>query len=72
MTDLTVLGVDIGGTKIRVTLQDAVGRVVKAAQVQTPTEGGAAVVDAVVVAIEGMDGPTAGMCGVGTPGSVDH
>lgn len=65
------LGIDIGGSKIRVTVQDDHARVTRATQVATPSNGGDSVIDAIAAAVERLDGRTAAVCGVGTAGDID-
>ncbi len=71
MTAGPALGVDIGGTKIRVTLQDEPGCVTRSVQVPTPGEGGDAIVDAIVRGAALVDAREVSVCGVGTAGDID-
>lgn len=68
--DAPVLGVDVGGSKIRVTVQQPPGVIVATVQVATPAEGGGHVVDAIGEAVDAL-AVTAAACGVGTAGDIE-
>ena len=64
-----VAGVDIGGTNITVGLVDEKHQVVDEAEVDTPTDGPSAVVDAICGAVDDLD-ETPVAIGLGAPGPV--
>ena len=64
-----VAGVDVGGTNIRVALIDDQYKVVDDEEVDTPTKGPEAVVDAIADLVSSFDDVTA--VGVGAPGPVN-
>lgn len=66
-----VVGVDIGATKIRATLQERDGAVLTSDQTATPHAHGLAVVDAVVELAHKVGAGQAAACGVATAGVVD-
>src|SRR5437899_827719 len=68
---MTVIGVDLGGTKLLGVLADG-GEVKADAKQKTPTQGGPlAVVDAIVSLVNGLGGPKAAdALGVGAPGLI--
>jgi glucokinase len=75
-TDVAVLGVDIGGSSVEAVVVDDGERMVGRARIPTDTDGGDAVVDSAVQAIQAAidscpTAPSIGGIGVGVPGHVD-
>jgi glucokinase len=66
-----VIGVDVGGTKILAGVVDPSGRVESTLEVPTPTSSQAALVDALVGAVEELRTPQVVAAGFGIPTRVD-
>ncbi|MFC0407733.1 ROK family protein [Roseomonas elaeocarpi] len=66
------LGIDLGGTQLRVALVDAAGQVLAAERRETDLSGPDAVIAQMVALIGILRGPAVRALGVGVPGTIDR
>jgi glucokinase len=67
-----VIGVDLGGTKIRAGVVDADGRIMGSVDHPTPTMSQAALLDALESAVRELLAPDIAAVGFGVPSRIDH
>ena len=72
MSSQSVIGVDLGGTKIRAALFDADGNVLERHEESTPTGSQEAVLRGLAAAVETVLSDEVGALGFGVPSVVDH
>jgi glucokinase len=72
MADTTVIGVDLGGTKILAGVIDADGTVHRTIEHPTPTESEAALLDGLEAAVRELLTPEIAAVGFGIPSRIDH
>ena len=69
---MSAIGVDVGGTSTEAVIVDDQGLVTAKTSVPTETPGGAAVLDSIIDAIQGLGSEQPGLpVGIGVPGQVD-